>query len=355
MLKKFDHVEDYIEYIGGYDVGKVKNIFTVFDRKPSSISLARYDVDIIESFCNQTLFRNLGFTEKQATLAKNIVLKYRKQLEKHGIDMPDNIDNFRLPIRKINNTMSVSIDDNKFVVKFPYNTDLIAKFRNLKSSEDTYARFDGNQKAWVLPLTEYSLNYIKVVCNELHFNYDSDILHLYDQMIKLEREPYRIELTDVDGKLTITNAERSLLEYIEIHIGSIDYSNLTKLVDYSSTLGYTVSDEVSSKFMASVEDPILRKIATNKITKINLGDFDFEKIIEYAASVDRTPVYSYLNSFRALHKFKHDDVNHLVNQWPDSNVPVKLFISQTPVLIGVRKNTMMKTAEKIIIVEDETM
>jgi hypothetical protein len=36
-------------------------------------------------------------------------------------------------------------------------------------------------------------------------------------------------------------------------------------------------------------------------------------------------------------------------------VPIKLFISQTPILIGVRKNTMLKMAEKIIIVEDETM
>lgn len=355
MLKKFDHVEDYIEYIGGYDVGKVKNIFTLFDKKPSSISLARYDVDIIESFCNQTLFRNLGFTEKQATLAKNIVLKYRKQLEKHGIDMPDNIDSFRLPIRKINNTMSVGIDDNKFVVKFPYNTDLIAKFRNLKTSDDTYARFDSNQKAWVLPLTEYSLNYIKVVCNELHFNYDAEVLNLYDQMIKLESEPYLIELTEINGELTITNAEQSLLDYIHTNIGQINYSNLSKLIDYSTTLGYTVSEAVLSKFTETCSDPLIQKITTGKVTKINLGDFDFEKIIEYAKSVGRTPVYSYLNSFRALYKFKHDDVNHLVNQWPDSNVPVKLFISQTPVLIGVRKNTMLKTAEKIIIVEDEKM
>jgi len=352
--QSFKYIEDYIEYIGGYS----SSVFGSFNYGgTSSFSLARYDVGIIDSLCNQTMNRNLGFTEKQAELAKTLVHKYRKQLEKRGIVIPESLDKFRLPIRKINNTMSVEMDrqSSNFVLKFPYNTDLITKLRSLKTSDDLSATFDFDRKAWLMPFTEFSLNYIKVICNETQFTYDPEIIELYDQMLDVEKQDHSIELRRVDGKLTIVNAASSLLDYINANIGEMSEDNLFKLVDLSTTLGYTISDECINEFISTNKDEFIQKLALKKTVKIKLNEFDFDKVVEYMRISGRLPAYAYVNSYRYLNKYKHTDIEHLNKSWPDSNVPIKLFISQTPILIGVRKNTMLKMAEKIIIVEDETM
>jgi hypothetical protein len=78
-------------------------------------------------------------------------------------------------------------------------------------------------------------------------------------------------------------------------------------------------------------------------------------MMDYAEEFGRTPVYAYLSSYKTLSRYKHENLIHLDKSWPDSSVPVKLFISQSPVLIGIKKSTMLKTAEKIIIVEHENM
>ena len=359
MNQSFNYIEDYIEYIGGYNPAhKSKSVLISLGmRGTSPLSLARYDVSIVDSLCTQILYKQIGLTDKQAELAKTLIAKYRKQLEKQGINIPETLDKFRLPIRKINNTMSVEIDRNKssFVLRFPYNTDLIAKLRNLKTTEDLSATFDFERKVWLMPLTEFSLNYIKVICNETHFTYDPEILELYDRILEIEKQDHSIELREVDGELIISNAASSLLEYINRTIGEIAHHNFFKLIDLSSTLGYTVSIPLINRFTSLYDDPLIQKLALKKITKIKLVDFDFEKIIEYMKLSGRNPAHTYVTSYKNLSRYKHDDIEHLNKVWPDSNVPIKLFISQTPILMGVRKSTMLKMAEKLIIVENETM
>lgn len=351
--QSFNYIEDYIEYIGGYSP-----LFGSFLLGgTSTLSLARYDVNIIDSLCNQTMNKSLGFTEKQAELAKTIVYKYRKQLEKRGIIIPETLNKFRLPIRKISNTHSVEIDRENFsfVLRFPYNADLITKLRNLKTSEELSASFNYDKKVWTMPITEYSLNFIKVVFNETYFTYDPEILELYDQLLEVEKQDHNIELREIDGNLTISNAPQSLTEYIDNTIGGINKENFFKLVDLSTTLGYTISDSCVQQFTSTYTNDLLQKLALKKTIKIKLNEFNFDTIIEYMTISGRYPAYAYLSSFKNLHRFKHEHIDHLGSSWPDSNVPVKLFISQTPILIGVRKNTMLKMAEKIIIIEHETM
>jgi hypothetical protein len=352
-MKKFKYVEDYIEYIGRASDGLIIGISNILGNTRSQISLARYDVDIISSLYQQVAVRRLGLTEKQAKLAQHLIVKYERQLKNNGIELPDSLDEFRLPIRKVSNIYSVGIDHaaKKFEVKFPYNTDLISKFRATKTSDDISAIFDPDKKAWMFSMTEHNLNFIKATCSEKQFVYDEEVTALFNEILKIEENPYKIELTDVDGKLTISNAPNSMVEYINANVGEIHYGNLLKLIDLSTTLDYTVSDVLLTVLEQLCPDPLQRQLLTQKTIKIPLGEFNFEKIVEYAELINRAPIYAYVNSYKSLHKFQHSSVKHLNKSWPESDTPIKLFISQSPVLIGVRKNTMLKMAEKVIIVE----
>ena len=349
-LRKFQYIEDYIEYIGGY-----KNIVKHMFSNKQNISLARYDVGIIDSFCNQTLVKRQGYTEKQAALAKSLVVKYERQLRAHGIDQPDSFDSFRLPIRAVSSKCSVEIDHSKkkFVINFPYNSALIEKFRSLKSSVDTSAYFDYDNKEWHMPITEYSLNFIMAVCQkDQSFHYSDEIVALIEEMLKIESISHEIKLAEIDGKLTIVNAPTSMIEWINDNVGSIGHDNLLKLIDISSVLGYTVDNALLHRLNDMCEDELHRRFITHKKSPIKLAEFDFEKIMEYAIMTDRTPVYAYISSFGKLSKFKHPNLVYIHKSWPDSQSRIKMLISQSPILIGVRKTATLKNAEKVIFLDE---
>ena len=64
-MKKFDHVEDYIEVITGYkDIVTGKQSSTFYFGINPIVNLARYDVSVLESMAD-TVLRRGALTERQ--------------------------------------------------------------------------------------------------------------------------------------------------------------------------------------------------------------------------------------------------------------------------------------------------
>jgi hypothetical protein len=66
-MKKFQYVEDYIEVINGDRDPVTGKLFGLFDTTPAIISLARYDVSIVDSM-SQAVQSGKSLTDKQADL-----------------------------------------------------------------------------------------------------------------------------------------------------------------------------------------------------------------------------------------------------------------------------------------------
>ena len=131
LMKTFLYVEDYLEVINGDRDPASGKLYGLFNNTPPIVSLARYDVQILSSM-SATTSDGKSLTDKQAELAVKIVLKYRKQLEKLEIDVtPVETPKFRLGIRQIDRRRLLYIDNNKLVLKFPYDTKLISDIRDL--------------------------------------------------------------------------------------------------------------------------------------------------------------------------------------------------------------------------------
>jgi hypothetical protein len=65
--------------------------------------------------------------------------------------------------------------------------------------------------------------------------------------LEIENQPYKIELVDTADGLQITNAHPSLLLYIKTNVGDLDYVNLPKLIDLSTSSvdnGDKINEEV---------------------------------------------------------------------------------------------------------------
>ena len=346
MNPTFTHVEDYIEFIAGYR--GTSGPYNLFDYRPSPVSLARYDVRIVDSFASQTMESNSSYTDKQAELAVKIVDKYRKQLSKldPAIYVPDELDKFRLGIRKIDRSKSIYIEDNKIVLKFPYDTKIIDLVKSQSKQAQGHMEFDYDNKVWRCGMTEYIVNLVMTVGSANEFEISEQFKELYELILATEKTDYKIELTEQDGRLYITNAPDSLNEYIDQHLGGFSDSNLLNLIDNAAILGYSVDAGLFYKLDPDITQQRLTMLLERqhhfKQDAISLTD-----VVDYARQLNRLPVYVYSNG---LPRKDTDDIKYL-SRGIDVDVTPKVLVSTTSLMIGSRKQAWLANAEKIFYIE----
>lgn len=346
MKPTFQFVEDYIEFIAGNrDVNGKK--LTFFENVPCPISLARYDVAIIASLSSQTAEMNKSLTDKQSQLAIKLVDKYRRQLSNLSppVVVPENLDKFRLGVRTVDRTKSAFIENNQFILKFPYDTKLIDMVKKQAKVGEGSMSFDSDRKIWKLGMTEHMLNWIMAICPGNDFLIDDSIISLYQKMLEVEKQKYDICLTVDEDNILITNASNSLLAFLE-KCGGLTYSNLLSLIDISSVLGYSVDKTLLDQlknldYGSNLEFVINRKTVCSKDT-VSLDD-----ILNYARKVNRLPVYVYDTN---LPKKNTDEIVYL-NRNVSPTISPKLLVSFTSMMIGSKKQSWISNAEKIIILE----
>lgn len=344
----FQCVEEYVEYIGGYRDYSGRRL-GLFDQVPSPISLARYDVSIVNSLASQTAELNNPYTDKQAALAVKLVDKYRRQLAglNPSIIVPENVESltYKLGIRQVDRRKLVSIEEDKFVVKFPYDTKLIDSVKKQIREGHGAAQFDNDRKVWKLAMTEHMLNWIMAVCTVNDFEIADEVKSLYNKMLESEKTQYKIELDVVAGEVVIANAPNSMLDYIRDKVGDISLDNLLLLVDNSEVLGYTISDTV--KEVIKKQYPEFNRMIRKRKVIFKKDDNPMDKVVEYARLVNRMPMHVYETG---IPKKSTDEICYM-NRGLGYDVAPKLLVTTTSLMIGSRKESWMANAEKIIIIE----
>lgn len=371
-MKKYTYVEDYLEVINGDRDPITGRIHGLFDSTPPIISLARYDVQVLDSMSAATQ-SGKALTDKQAELAVKIILKYRKQLEKLEIDIgPIDSPQFRLGIRQVDRRRMLYIDNDNIVIKFPYETKLIDDLRDLsKMSQGTW-KFDSKEKVWRLGLTETNVIAANGFAKNHNFEIQDEFNDLVQTVIHCEKNPYEIKLIKNNDKLQIQNAANSLVQAIENHCG-FDTSNIELLVDNAPIYGYSVEDSILAQIL-TVYSPRICNLMTAQESKFK-PDSDqtvYQDLISYAKITGRFPIYVYEPDMSdRLYKnfvskyFDTADV-HRVQQLKKEPVTVDkkviyfnkysaqwdqailLLISGQGMMHGGEKSLMLQQAEKIV-------
>lgn len=375
---KHPHVEDYIEIIAGYrDVSGKRNYSSGFGGLMIScndplISLARYDTKVIPNLAEQTLVSCQGYTDRQATLAVSLVLKYERQLAKLGLDVsPIHNPQYRLPVRQIDRTSKVWVADGIIKLRFPYNLDLIEAVRVAAKESKGFIRFNREQKLQEIALTEWNVNWVHTFATENNVEIDSSVQELFDLIIDVEKTLYAIELNYIDNKLSITNAPNSLLEHIEEHYGGLNPDNAMRIMDIAPVLGFSIAADLEQTVIAEFGERFW-SLCANRQLKVgsSAGISVVKDIAEYATATQRFPIFVYEPdlSGRLLNEFTElfpDQVVKLENKkiveitldtkviytskiprQPFASIP--LMITSAGMLYGGDRQLWIQTAEKII-------
>jgi hypothetical protein len=354
-------VEDYLEYLAGYEVGITALIMPTAPK----ISLARYDVQIVNSMANATTF-GTALTDRQAELAVKLILKYRRQFAKLGIDVtPVEAPVFRMSPRKMDRTKSIWTTDGKIYVKFPYDNVLIKDLQSFREESQGRAYYDRDSKIWYLALTEYNVNWV-VIWGDAHgFEVDNSIREVFYQILECEQQLFEIKLVQQGSEYTITNAADSLIEYIKEHAGGFGLDNLIKLIDHAGLCGYTIDDSVNVPSLA------LRYIGCKHAIHLEPSPTNLNMIFDYAETTNRYPICIYNPTLldMDLSRFEESDIVRFDRngKTPTSDYdpygvkvvyaqkipatwdfPVPLMVTTFEMMYGGKRMSWTNRAEKII-------
>ncbi len=364
----YPHVEDYLEYLAGYEVG----ITALITPTAQKISLARYDIQIVNSMANATMF-GTALTERQAELAVKLVLKYRRQFAKLGIDVsPVENPQYRIPPRKMDRTKRIWITDGKIYVKFPYDNILIKDLQTFRESSQGRAYYDRESKIWYLALTEYNVNWIISWGDANGFGIDHTIEEVFNQILACEQQPFEIKLVQQDNGYSIINAADSLVNYINDHVGGFGLDNLVKLIDHAGLCGYAIDESISVPSMA------LRHIGSKHAIHLEPSEDNLDMIFEYAEITDRYPICIYNPTLIDidLSRFEERDIVRFdrngktstsdydpygvkviyAQKIPTSwDFPVPLLVTTFEMMFGGKRISWTQRAERIIYLTDSKL
>lgn len=368
-LYSYSYVEDYIEIIAGYRSADGKITKSIFQLPVPVISLARYDVRVIESFAQQA-FDSIGFTDRQAKLATDLVIKYERQLSKLGVSIEPVKTNpvFRVALRTIDRTSRLWVEQDQIRLRFPFNTELVDVIRKESKESLGNIHFDRNLKLWVADITEYNLSWMYAFAQANRFEIDTDFQILMNLILELEQTDYSIKLKVGDG-LSISNATDSLNNYIEEQLGGFDLNNILALVDASSTLGYSI-DTLIEETIIEAYGPRFYSLCTNRDLKVDVNSGLTEvigEIVNYARATNRFPIYlhepdqSDRMAMLFIRHFKKPQIATQVDAVTDETrlviarlIPkspverIPLMVSTAGMMYGGDRQLWLQTAEKIV-------
>lgn len=367
-MRTFPHVEDYLELMGGYTTQGHSCV----------ISLARYDVSIVGNMASGTAY-GTALTDRQADLAVKLILKYRRQFLKHGVDVtPVENPQYRLPIRKVDRTLTAELVDDVIVLRFPYNRQMIDQLQDQRSVSKGAMNYNRKEREWKIALTEPNVKWIYEWAVNNHFKTDSKLQELYNQIESCDH--YSIELVKTKDGYDIVNAAPSLKTYINNTLGGFGEDNLIKLIDNAGRLGYNINDMVWQQEFDISSDmrSALEYLGGKHRCYINPESTMFEWILDYAELTERLPVYIYdPNDDPMIHKIldkrykKHEvvkfndkgqtDTLHyspfnvkilyavkIPVSWNTTHTSVPLVITTVEMMYGGKKMELLNQAEKIV-------
>jgi len=367
-MTQFLHVEDYLELLAGYDPDDVG---TFGASSKYIFNLARYDVNVINSMASTTKWDNQALTDRQSELAVKLILNYRKQFAKQGIDItPVETPAFRLPPRKIDRSRKLGLGEDHIIVNFPYDKSMINEIQQYKNSSQGGMWWEHESKSWYCGITESNVNWLVTWCQGHGFEIAPEISEMFEQILVCEQTPYEIKLilthTPQGLGLTITNAAPSLVAYVNEQLGGFGIENTIKLIDYAGVLGYTYDENLIR--------PVLLDIFGNRrYAHIVPTDdaYSWERIFDYAEIANRYPICIFdpglagvdlsrfeerdIVRFNKSGKTKTSDYNIYdvkvvyANRIPPTwNYPVPLLVSTVQMMYGGKRMEWLSRAEKVI-------
>lgn len=234
-------IEDLLEILAGM-------------REQSSIQIDPVDATIMYSIARQT-FRGTALTDRQFALMKEKLQSYKDQFTALDYEFDYAIENLRQPLRHIDRSKYIKLQEDKIVIRFPFRKTEILLIQEIVYGEG-YNHTKGSHEH------EFSFNEINVLnlldrFSNKEFEIDQEIINLYNNIKSIHSNPQEYLSGIIDNKLININSR--LQSYINDELGNLTESNLMKFIDRKFRYALDIID-----YKFNDQSTLVKKITSRK-------------------------------------------------------------------------------------------
>jgi hypothetical protein len=285
------------------------------------VQLSQFDQNVVKNITDN----GLSLTQKQVDLCIKLIKRYRSQIVSQIENIDELIDPYHLknPVRVIDQTRAIWLEEDHIIVKFPFNQDVINKMKKYSTNSTIrLGEYMPEEKQWRWIPCEHTYYTLGRILEKHDFEVDPKILDLIGAALDLRPEYDTLYFTE--GKLSSNN--KRLNEWIKEQ----QYLEHTLLKVKSNSLKY--SAEVVKKIGDIYHDKWYKKLFsdfhqkqywldTGKIEKHQLIDFVMNYklgpvVIKFGGSSHKKELLKmWISAFRQHSGLKNSEVSFLYDEF----------------------------------------
>ena len=265
ISKKALNTEDCLEIVAGISELKYSsdpNLSTI-----QNFKLHEDNANIMFSIAKQ-VFRGTALTAKQYSLVKKLLVEYYvDQFCAHEIDLHEAVEKLRYPLRKIDSSHWIKIQEMKgdtmIAMRFPFSKKIIKHVEELKNKNDKDYFYE--KHTHFFPIKEKYIWKIVNIANKFQdakFDIEPKILELYKQLEVFEANPN----DHIPGiyNFKIKNYPQSGLDICLDELGEPNYRNLFQYYDRRKFYALNYFDEAAVQQSIADQSELTKKIVYRK-------------------------------------------------------------------------------------------
>ena len=282
------------------------------------VQLSQFDRNV----CTNIGDSRLALTQKQVDLCVKMIKRYQKQIELQIPNIAELIDpvSLKQPVRKIDQTRAIWLEDDHVMIKFPFNQDIVNKMKKYSTASTIrLGEYMPDEKLWKWIPCEHTYYTLGRILEKHDFDVDKKILDLISATLDLE--PQHDTLYYDEGLQTNNQHINKWLseQYSETH-------SLLKLKSNCLKYNQETVAKLDKKYQQHWYQKLLSNyhkhsfwLDTNKIKKNQFIDFvlDYKLgpvVIKFGSSAHKKELLKvWLYTFQQHERLKNSEVSFLWN------------------------------------------
>jgi hypothetical protein len=225
------YIEDCLEHIVGM-------------REPSAaFSVDKNDYTIIHSIARQ-VFKGTALTDRQFDLMKEKLRAYEPQFVAAGFNNFSNvIEQTRLPLREIDRSKYIKLQNNEIVIRFPFKKSDIILIQEFSGSAEGYAHKSSSHEH-TFAYNEFNVVNLLDRFNAKEYTIDTELIEVYNKIKTISNTPQQYLSGIANNELI--NIKPALVPLIKSELGELSETTLVQFIDRKFRYGFDLFDKIDN-------------------------------------------------------------------------------------------------------------
>jgi len=251
--------------------------------------------------------RGAALTDRQHDLVKTKLLSYKDFLFSVGItDLQEKLDVLKYPLRFVDRSKSVVLNNDLIEVKFPFNKKTIVTLDSVVQKCKRFYSHEKGSSIHKFKLNEVTVNEVVSAFQHKNFYIDPNVSKFYEKIKEIKMNKESVLPGIYNNKLT--NFKKSALDLMNLELGPLTSQNLIKF--YDRRRRYGITDINGTVYQNTLTETIAYREETE--IAVNPEIHSLDSIVDAIIQLERFPILVLIDSDNPLH-----DVAKIYNAFRD--------------------------------------